>query len=57
MAKKLNKEEQPKSGLVEITNEVVAAPVQPKETKVEEKKVEVVSNPHTVGNNTRAYRQ
>lgn len=56
MAKKATEEKQPKSGLVE-NNETVAAPVQPKEVKVEEKKVESVSNPHQVGNNTRAYRQ
>ena len=55
MAKKATEEKQPKSGLVE-NNETVAAPVQPKEVKVEEVKSEEV-NPHTVGNNTRAYRQ
>lgn len=55
MAKKATEEKQPKSGLVE-NNETVAAPVQPKEVKVEEKKVEEV-NPHTIGHNTRAYRQ
>lgn len=56
MAKKVTEEKQPKSGLVENTNEPVVAPVQSEEIKVEEKNVEEV-NPHTVGNNTRAYRQ
>jgi len=57
MAKKVVKEEeQPKSGLVENTNEAVASPVQSKEIKVEEVKAEEV-NPHTIGLSTRAYRQ
>ncbi len=56
MAKKVTEEKQPKSGLVENTTEAVAAPSQSKEIKAEEKKVEEV-NPHTQGNNTRAYRQ
>ena len=57
MAKKVVKEEeQPKSGLVENTNEAVAAPVQSNNVKVEEVKTEEV-NPHTIGLSTRAYRQ
>jgi hypothetical protein len=57
MAKKVVKEEeQPKSGLVENTNEAVAAPVQSNNVQVEEVKTEEV-NPHTIGLSTRAYRQ
>ncbi len=53
------KKETTKPGLVDLNNVETKAPIQKEEPKVESKvqpKAEEV-NPHTQGNNTRAYRQ